>query len=269
MGRLPVEQGREVYFERHNENGGLPVLFVHGWGMSSRIWDGVVPSVAGAGHQVITIDARASGSSDKDFHDVSIEAIGSDVVRILDHLAVDEVILNGWSHGGAVVTNAALKLKERVRGLVLTGAATPRWVQGEGWPHGFTSEELEGMLGQLAADRATFLRGISEQVCYVDVGEPVVNWMWQIFLQAGHRVDESLRNLGETDRRSEFSTLSMPALILAGRQDAFVPFSIAQEQASMLPNAKLVEFPECGHATFLENRDKYVEELTDFTRKHL
>lgn len=264
MARLAVEHGREIYYEHHEGGDGVPVLFVHGWGMSARVWDGVVPWVRRAGHDVVALDDRCVGSSDKDFKDVSVDAIGGDVVRLVDHLGLDGVVLNGWSHGGAVVVSAAARLGSRLRGLVLTGGATPRFVQGDGWPHGNTAEGLEEILGALEDDRAVFLRGLSDSVCQVDVGEPTVTWMWDIFMQASPAADESLRDLGATDQRDILPTLDVPALLCAGHHDAFVPIDAAREQAKMLPNAKLVEFEQSGHATFLEERQRYRETLTKF-----
>ena len=97
----------------------------------------------------LRFDHHGCGHSDKDFDDVSIEALGSDVVRLADHLGLQGVVLDGWSLGGAVVVDAAAKLGGRLAGLVLTGGASPHYLQGDGWAHGGTRDVFDQTLAAL------------------------------------------------------------------------------------------------------------------------
>jgi non-heme chloroperoxidase len=263
MGRLAVEGTREIYYEHYRGRGAVPVVLVHGWGMSCRVWDYVIPDLQDAGHDVVVFDDRACGLSDRDFEDVSVDALGSDVVALVDHLGFDRVVLNGWSHGGGVVTDAGVKLGDRLAGLVLTGGATPRFVQADDWPYGNTTEGLEELLAALRDDRISFFDGLSQGVCHVAVGKPVIDWMWKVFTETGPQADESLRDLGRIDQRGILDQLQAPTLILAGRHDTFVSIDHAREQTKLFPKAEIVEF-ETGHAPFIEARDEYRSALTEF-----
>ncbi len=201
MARLNVEGDKSIYYE-HHAGTGRPVVLVHGWGMSARVWDTVLPALLDAGHPVVALDHRACGSSDKDFEDTSIAAIAADVVALIDHLSLDHPVINGWSLGGAVVAEVAGKLGDQLGGLVLTCGATPRYVQDDDYPHGGTIEALDATMAALAVDRAGFLAGLSAGVCHADVGQPVIDWMWQIFMQASPRADFALRDLGNVDHRA-------------------------------------------------------------------
>lgn len=265
MAHLAVDGEHRIYYERYRGTG-RPVILVHGWGMSVRVWDTVLPVLLDAGHEVVSFDHRGCGSSDKDFDDVSIDAIGSDVVRLVDDLGLDGVVLDGWSLGGAVVVDAAAKLGERAAGVVLTGGATPRYLQGDGWPHGGTDEIFEQTLIALRDTRPEFLHGLSEGVCHADVGRPTIEWMWQIFMQASARADATLRNLGEIDQRETITKLPMPVLLAHGLHDAIVPHDIGAEAAKMIPDARLVDFEHSGHAPFLEESPRYRQELLEFVR---
>ena len=263
MATLAVESERSIYYE-HHAGSKRPVVLVHGWGMSCRIWDTVLPALLAADHEVVAFDHRACGSSDKDFADTSIAANATDVIALVEHLWRDRPVRNGWSLGVAVVAEAAPKLGDQLGGLVLTGGATPRYVQADDYPHGGTIEALDETMALLGADRAGFLAGLSGAVCHADVGQPVIDWMWQIFMQASPRADTTLRDLGNIDHRTVLPAITAPALVIAGTHDAIVPLGIAQVAAELLPNAALVEFEGSGHAPFLEENARYRDELVRF-----
>lgn len=264
MGYLATEGDRRVYFE-HHAGSGRTVVLSHGWGMSGRAWDTVVPALLDNGNAVVTYDHRACGQSDKDFADVSIDALGSDVVALCDHLGLDRVVLNGWSLGGAVVVDAAGKLGGRVAGVVSTVGATPRYTQADGWPYGGTAEVVAATVGALRPDRATFLHGLYHGgVFAVDVPVQVKDWCVSIALQAAHTADASLGALATVDQRDILAGLAAPFLAVVGAKDGVVDPGIGRAAAELAPNGRLVEFAECGHAPFLEDGDRYRAELVAF-----
>jgi non-heme chloroperoxidase len=266
MGYLAVEGDRRIYFE-HHRGSGRPVVLVHGWGVTARCWDTVAPALRANGNAVVLLDQRACGRSDKDFDDVSIAALGSDVATLCERLELRDPVVNGWSLGGAVAVDAVARLGGNASGLVLTGGATPRYTSAPDWPHGGTTADVEAVLGGLAADRPTTFKSVAEAVCARPVSPEVITWMWGMFLEMGPRGDDSLRDLAELDQRKTLSALELPVLTLHGRQDAFVAYSGAEAAQELWGNSRLVEFPECGHAPFLEDRDRYLAELLDFVNR--
>jgi non-heme chloroperoxidase len=263
MAYLAVEGDRSIYYERYRGSA-RPVVLVHGWGMGARIWDTVLPPLLAAGHEVVVYDQRSCGRSDKDFADVSIDALGSDVVRLVDHLELLGVVVSGWSLGGAVAVDAVAKLGPSAAGLVLTGGATPKYTQGDGWEHGATSEQLDETLAALSLNRPVFLNGLSQAVCAADPGPVTVEWMWQMFMQTSPRADESLRDLGRVDQRDMMKGLDLPALVMHGDKDVIVAPGIGAEAARILPKGRLVPFAQSGHAPFLEEHENYCSELLGF-----
>ncbi|BBG01432.1 MULTISPECIES: alpha/beta fold hydrolase [Pseudonocardia] len=263
MAFLEVEDGKRVFYE-HHAGSGRQVVLVHGWGANARCWDTTLSALLVAGHGVTTIEHRACGRSDADFADTSIGAIAGDVVALVEHLGLREPVLNGWSLGGAVVVEAARRLGANLGGLVLTGGATPRYTAAEGWPYGGTPADVDGVLAGLAADRPGTFRAIAEAVCVKPVGEPVVQSIWLAFLETGPRCDDTLRDLAQIDQREILPTLSVPVLLLAGREDGFVSFDAVAASRTLFPDARLVEFGGVGHAPFLEDGETYRTELLDF-----
>jgi pimeloyl-ACP methyl ester carboxylesterase len=266
MPYLSVEGERQIYFEHHGRSG-TAVVLTHGWGMSGRVWDTTVPTLLAAGVDVVTFDQRCCGQSDKVFDDVTIEAFGSDVVRIADHLGLERVLLNGWSLGGAVAVDAAAKLGDRLIGLALTCAATPRFVRGDDWEHGTTPEDLEDRIVALRRDRAVLLHDLAGAICRVDVvGEPVREWLWQIFMQTSHHADYSLRSLGAIDQRAALEAITVPALVVAGALDPRVPRDVAELTAKLLPSASFVELDASSHVPFLEQPEEYRAAIVELVR---
>lgn len=266
MAHLDVEGTRRIYFEHHHGSG-RPVVLVHGWGATARCWDTVAPALRAEGHEVVLVDLRCCGRSDNDFDDVSIAALGADVARLCAHLGLDHPVVNGWSLGGAVAVDAVARLGSAAGGLVLTGGASPRYTSAPDWPHGGTPDDVEGVLAGAAVDRATTFRGVASAVCAVPVGSDVLDWLWAMFMEMGPRGDDSLRDLATIDQRELLGRIEVPVLVLHGRHDGFVSFDGAEAAVPLCRDARLVAFADSGHAPFLEERERYLAELTGFLKR--
>jgi pimeloyl-ACP methyl ester carboxylesterase len=258
--------GRQIYFE-HYAGRSPAVVLSHGWGMSCRAWDDTIARLTDRGHAVVAYDHRGCGRSDKDFADVSIEALGDDVVALCKHLALDAVVLNGWSLGGAVVVDAAAKLGPVLRGLVLSAGATPRFTRAPDFPHGGRAEDVAATVAALRAGRIAFLKGLYYGgVFAVDVGDDVKQRCWQIALEASPGADASLGALAHLDQRKSIASIRAPSLVIVGKRDGVVPADIGRAAAALLPNATLCEL-DCGHAPFLESPDAYHAALFELLGK--
>lgn len=272
MSHLTREDGKKIYFEDHNladSANGSAVVLVHGWGASVQIWDYTLPSLVAAGHRVVLLDHRGCGQSSKDFADMSIEAIASDVVALVEHLDLASVVLNGWSLGGAVVVAAATQLGEICQGLVLTCGATPCYLQKADYPHGGTDQNLADTLAAMDADRVNFLAGLSAGVCASEVSPQVVDWIHQMFLKTTPLAAKTLGALGPLDQRAEMAALPMPILGFVGGQDAIVDPAVCRSVADYAANVTLVECTTSGHAPFIEQGELYHSELLSFIAKQI
>jgi len=266
MARLDIDD-KQIYYEYYPGDGLCNVLS-HGFGMAGRVWDNTVARLADAGYAVLTYDHRACGQSDKDFRDVSIEALGQDLVALVEHLALPRVVLNGWSLGGAVVVSAAAELGDRVQGLISTAGATPRYTQGEGFPHGGTPDDVADTVAALRADRVNFLKGLYfEGVFAAPVSDDVKQWCWQLATQASPAADASLGALAELDQRTALAALKCPTLFICGGQDGVVPPDIVRFACKHARRGELVELADCGHAPFLEDPEAYHLAMFDFLER--
>lgn len=263
MPYLETEHGSRTYFEHHRGEK-IPVLFVHGWGMSGEYWNSAAEALVAAGHGAILMDHRGCGRSDRDFIDLSIDAIARDVDAIVEKCGLERVVLNGWSLGGAVVVAAADLLGDKVAGMILTCAASPRYVQGDGFPHGGKPEDVSVIAGAITADRAGFFRALAQSAAAEGAHPALIDWFERGFLASGPRASETLMGLASLDQRKMLANFSFPILSIGGGKDGVADPAIARYAAECATHGKLLIFKDSGHSPHLEEPVRYHEALLDF-----
>jgi len=255
-----------VYYEHHQvANSALTVVLAHGWGMSARIWDDTTAWLIDSGYSVLAFDQRNCGQSDKDFSDVSIEALSADLDALVAHCGVTKAVINGWSLGGAVVAGAAPLLGDTLAGLISTCGATPRYTQAEGFPHGGTADDVAGTVTALRADRVNFLQALYCDGAFVKpVSDTIKNWAHSIALQASPGADASLGALASVDQRDILGALTVPALFITSSADGVVDPAIGEFGANLAPNGQLAVMEGCGHTPFIEDPAAYRNAVGNF-----
>lgn len=265
MAYLDTNNGARVYFEHHRAPK-MPVVLIHGWGMSGDYWASAVEALLAEDHGAIVIDHRGCGRSDRDFIDMSIGAIAGDVAAIVARCGVSRVALNGWSLGGAVAVAAAGLLGECVAGLVLTCGASPRYVQGEGFPYGGTPEDVLAISGAITADRPGFFRALAEGASGETASEAMIGWVERGFLATGPRASETLAGLATLDQRDLLASFSFPVLSIGGAKDTIADPAIAGFAAKCAVNGTLLTM-DTGHSPQLESPLAYNQAMLEFVRK--
>jgi pimeloyl-ACP methyl ester carboxylesterase len=137
-----------VPIHHESQGAGEPTLvLVHGWALDRHLWDGEVPRLARR-HRVITLDLAGHGESGRERAAWTLAAFGADVKAVVEAAAATQVVLVGHSMGGPVVLEAARRMPERMKGIVLVDTlldveqATP-------------PAEIEAMVQRLTADYET------------------------------------------------------------------------------------------------------------------
>lgn len=263
---LKTAADRSIYYEYY-QAGGPVVVLIHGWGLNSRAWDSTIDYLIGRGHAVLVFDQRACGQSDKDFPSASIEDGADDVLALIKALAIDEVILNGWSQGGAVAVETAARLGNVCKALILTCAATPRYTDADDLVIGITDEVLAGMAASFRRDKVATAGAVATGCFTANRSREDVVAVQRMFLQTGPMALRTLEALGPLDQRAVMQDLRLPALIFAGADDAVTPLVIAQTSHKLIEGSRLVVLPDCAHAPMVESYDEYHGELCDFISK--
>ena len=263
MAYVTTSGTRRIYFE-HYAGRKMPVMLIHGWGMSCRVWDTTLSALLAAGHEVVTFDQRGCGQSDKDFAENTISLGAEDALAVLRETNVRRVAVNGWSLGGAIATETAHRLGTACSGLVLTAAASPRYAQAPDYPYGGPPGAATETVALMRQDRANFFDGLTKAVCAVPQSAAMNSWLWSIFMQSAPCADSALVELDALDQRAMLAGLTVPILSFIGAKDVVVAPDVCRSVARIARRCQVVEFENCGHAPFIEDAPRYRAALLDF-----
>ena len=228
-----------------------PLVFLHGWGQSERIWfrqrqlfpDAVFINLPGHG-----------GAED---------APAEQWAQIItDQLPEQPSVLVGWSLGGMLVMEIACRWPESSAAIALI-SSTPSFRQRENWEHG-CSQDLFSAFEQAVVSQLP--KAMSRFFALMMIGDNLSRSAYNTLVReavnrqapttaAGIRA--GLELLDTIDLRSQLHTLSMPTLMMHGKQDAIIPFAASRSMANTLPNAQLQAFEACGHAPFLTQTETF------------
>ena len=219
--------GNSVYYEITGN--GHPFVFIHGGGDESGSWHSQTAFFSKR-YQVITYDLRGHGRSETPEETSSIGECVEDLHQLLDHLAVQQTYLAGFSMGGYIALNFTLSYPDRVDALILAGANSGPMTE----TVRKRSEELAARIG-------------------VTLPASTINY-WKL-----HKANVARPDL--TDRLSE---IRRPVLIIVGDQDTAAPSYIAERMHSRITNSQMVVLPNCGHNCSKEQPDTYNSIVDDF-----
>src|SRR5262249_32000059 len=160
MNTITTKDGVEIFYKDWGH--GQPIVFHHGWPLSSDDWDTQMLFFVLHGYRVIGIDRRGHGRSSQvsDGHDMDHYA--ADAAAVAEQLDLRNAVHIGHSTGGGQATRyVARHGKGRVAKLVLIGAVPPIMVKTPTNPGGLPIEVFNGFRQQLAANRAQFYLDIA------------------------------------------------------------------------------------------------------------
>jgi pimeloyl-ACP methyl ester carboxylesterase len=222
-----------------DEGAGDPVVLIHGFA-SNAVANWVHPSwmttLTGAGRRAIALDLRGHGASTKLYDPSAYHSatMAEDVRALVDHLALKEMDIMGYSMGARVAAYLALAHSERVRSVIFGGLGS-RLVEREGLPDAI-AEALE----------ASSLADVRDQV-----GRTFRIFAEQTGSDLG-ALAACIRGSRQTLTQEEVESIRMPALVAVGSKDMIA--GSAQELAAMLPAGEALEIPGRDHMLSVGDR---------------
>jgi non-heme chloroperoxidase len=244
--------------------GGPPVVLVHGWKGSHRLFDRAIARLEGA-QRVVAFDLRGMGESDKPRCAYDFDELSGDLAFVLAELDLDDVTLVGWSMGCTVSLRHLERGGDRVGRLVLVNGPL-RLTRAADFPHAMSDAELDGYLRDLehgwpASERAF------QAATVLDPSDAVVDWLYGIALQTP--LDVALRVVREQaklDMRDAVSRARVPVLAAYSRADPYYPISLAEDIARRAPDGRAVIFERSAHCLPFEEADRFARVLEEFGR---
>src|SRR5215467_4448725 len=157
MGTITTRDGVEIFYKDWGQ--GQPIVFHHGWPLSSDDWDAQMLFLVRQGYRVVGIDRRGHGRSSQvsDGHDMDHYA--ADAAAVVEHLDLRNAVHIGHSTGGGEVARyVARHGRGRVAKALLMSAVPPIMVKSPTNPDGLPISVFDGLRKSLAANRAQFYR---------------------------------------------------------------------------------------------------------------
>jgi len=252
-----------MYYEVHGE--GLPLLLISGLGNDLSSWALQIPDLAKR-YRVISFDNRGSGRTDAPDLPYSIRMMAEDTAGLMDALGIEKAHVLGVSMGGYITQELAIRHPDRVRSLVLATTSVGPYLLKISILQTWAREALAGMSPMTLFQ--IMLPFMFNDSCFEDpeVVEMAVGTIAGHSSTPPHILARQMTACAEHDARDRIGEITAPTLVLAGKEDPFVPFSLSQELAASIPGARLRVLEGGGHgfsASMVEKFNRAVLEFLD------
>jgi non-heme chloroperoxidase len=255
-GYFTTNDGAQIFFKDWGSKTAQPIVFHHGWPLSSDDWDAQMMFFLAKGYRVIAHDRRGHGRSSQTDTGNEMDTYAADVIALAKHLDLKDAIHIGHSTGGGEVAHYVARAEPgRVAKAVLVGAVTPLMLKTEANPGGLPLEVFDGFRNGTAYNRAQFFRDVAAGPFYgfnregAQVSQGVIDNWWRQGMMAGVKaLYDCVAAFSETDFTQDLKVIDVPVLVLHGEDDQVVPIDASARQAiKLLKNGTLITYPGFPH----------------------
>jgi pimeloyl-ACP methyl ester carboxylesterase len=267
--RAVTIDGRRVHMVDIGGGDASPVVFVHGLGGRWQNWLENIPRIARL-RRVVALDLPGFGHSQMPTEPVSMTYYADVIERVCDRLELDGVVLVGNSMGGFIAAEMALRFPTRVERIALVSAAAVSICDFNPVPTSMLAGALaKTPLGTPAGMRAVLARRRARHLAFATIirHPTLIAREMLAELTAGRGAPglvAALAAMMNHDLRAELGRISVPALIVHGREDMLVPVSDSFWLRSQLPQARLEIFEDTGHLAMVERPVRFNDALLAF-----
>ena len=278
-GTITTKDGTQIFYKDWGPKDAQPIVFHHGWPLSSDDWDNQMLFFLASGYRVVAHDRRGHGRSSQVDTGHDMDHYASDASAVVEHLNLRNAVHIGHSTGGGEVARYVAKYgvpQGRVAKAVLIAAVPPLMVKTEENPGGTPIEVFDGFRKALAADRAQFFLDVPSGPFYgfnrsgakTSSQGIVQNWWRQGMMGSALAHYEGIKAFSETDQTDELKAITVPTLVMQGDDDQIVPYKDASlMQAKLLKHATLKIYPGFPHGMMTTNADVINADLLTFIRR--
>ncbi|WP_291858381.1 alpha/beta hydrolase [Marinilabilia sp.] len=250
---------------------GRPIILIPGWPLSDEMYEYQYPDLVNNNFRVIGITLRGFGKSDKPFRNCDYDVHAADIRKILNQLKVKNVVLGGFSMGGAIAVRLAATDKEAVISkLALFGAAAPIWTKRDDFPYNLPKSDVDNLIALNYKDRPKLLANFGKIFSATEtaLNDGIASWLNGINISSSsHAMAQGLIALRDTDLRADLAKIKIPTVIMHGKKDKICSFDLAEQMKAGIANSHIVAFKKSGHSLFLEETRKFNAELIKFAKE--
>ncbi len=253
---------------------GPSLVFLHGAGASTHTWRDLLPDLA-RDHHVVAIDLPGQGFSDLGDKDrCGLEAVSSEMSRLMDELEIRPAAIVGHSAGAALALRLALDRKVRTQGVVSINGALSNFP-------GLAAIMFPALAKMLSLNPLTaitfsriagtphqtrrLIEATGSQIDAAGIAQ------YQRLLSSPRHVDATLAMMArwELDPLIErLGAVSVPVLFMAGSRDQAVPVSSSRRAARLVPQSETELFPDAGHLLHEEQPGPIADRIRRFVDLH-
>jgi len=258
----------EIEYELRGK--GPPLLMINGFRRSRVVWlEGVLKPLAER-FQLILMDNRGTGNSDKPQDGYSIEAFADDCAGLIAGLGLPAAHVFGVSMGGMIAQRLALRHPQKVRGLALGCTNCGRG--GSIAPERRIGELLRLVPGDTMDARE--VARLQEELFFMPGFRQSQRELVELLFDLGeqnptpaHAVKGQLKAIGAFDACAELPQIKAPTLVIAGEGDPLIPPENSRLIAARIPGAQLVLLPDASHLFWIEKPRETADALISFFSK--
>lgn len=277
MPTITTQDGTGIFFKDWGPKDAQPIVFHHGWPLSSDDWDAQMLFFVQHGFRVVAHDRRGHGRSAQVGWGHDMDHYAADAAAVAEHLDLRNAVHIGHSTGGGEVARYVARHGEpqgRVAKAVLVSAITPLMLKTEANPEGLPREVFDGFRAALAGNRAQFFLDVPTGPFYGFNREGatpqpgvIQNWWRQGMMGSALAHYEGIKAFSETDQTEDLKAIGVPVLVLHGEDDQIVPIADAALKAiTHLRHGTLKTYPGYGHGMLTVNADVLNADLLAFVR---
>ncbi len=273
MPMIETDEGTEIFYKDWGT--GQPIVFSHGWPLSSDDWDNQMLFFLAQGYRVIAHDRRGHGRSTQTGGGHDMDHYAADLAALAAHLDLREAIHVGHSTGGGEVTAYLGRHGEsRVAKAALISAVPPLMVKTEANPNGLPKAVFDDLQAQLAANRSNFYRALPEGPFYgynrpgAKPSEAIIaNW-WRQGMMGGAKAHfDGIVAFSQTDFTEDLKKITVPVLVMHSEDDQIVPYVAAgPASAKLLKNGTFKSYKDFPHGMPTTHADVINADLLAFIK---
>ncbi len=258
--------GEKLWYE--DTGTGTAVVLVHGWCMSSAVWQFQYKGLEHA-YRLIAPDLRGHGKSGMTPGSLDFESFAADLADLLYGLGLSNIILVGWSMGAQIAMQAYSGISDWLAGLVLV-SATPCFSAKPDFQFGLQRNETAGMRIKVDRNARRALDGFHARMFAEGEFENqqssghIRSLLDSIVPPETSATLAALDSLAAADMRSLLPLITVPTLIVNGDSDKICLPQASDYLAENIAGARHMVFPGCGHSPFLTRHIQFNAEIDGF-----
>ena len=274
MNTITTKDGTQIYYK--DWGSGQPIVFSHGWPLSSDSWEAQMLFLASNGYRCIAHDRRGHGRSSQPWNGNEMDTYADDLATLMDSLDLKNAVLIGFSAGGGEVARYIGRHgTKRLAKAALVSAVPPLMLKTAANPGGLPIEVFDKIRLGSIADRSQFYKELAGGPFFganragAKVSQGMMDSFWLQGMQAGHKnTFDCIKAFSETDFTEDLGKFDVPTLVLHGDDDQIVPIAASALRSSKLVrNATLKIYPGAPHGLAYTHKDQLNADLLAFLEK--